>query len=161
MLGAPRLTPSTLKFGGRGVAVLFVCESRDGRFLRETRWKILCLNPWNSLLEFVFVWVHIREHVGPHTYIHIHKLFLYSDSLSIYIYIKTYVAMLRITDCTGLSPQCGLRGPAKCAKWFPRGQFPELHYILYIIDSSIVILPDDPSARDPVPLARPSNGKLL
>ena len=49
--------------------------------------------------------------------------------------------MLRITDCTGLSPQCGLRGPAKCAKWFPRGQFPELHYILYIIDSSIVIRP--------------------
>ena len=88
MLGASRLTPSTLKFGGWGTRVNFVCESPDGRFLRETRWKILCLNPWNSLLEFVFVWVHIREHVGPHTYIHIHKLFLYSDSLSIYIYIN-------------------------------------------------------------------------
>ena len=56
MLGASRLTPSTLKFGGRGARVHFVCESRNGRFLRETRWKNLCPNPWNSkvLLECVF-----------------------------------------------------------------------------------------------------------
>ena len=32
MLGASRLTPSTLKFGGRGARVHFVCENRDGRF---------------------------------------------------------------------------------------------------------------------------------